>query len=591
MPSADAGEAAGGALDPTPARSEGAAAAGAPGPTSTRSEFSAAAAALARPVLTAAPPHAAPAVAFQAVPAAAETEERVLIWAPTGRDAALACEVLGRIGLPCRKIGDEDELGAEIAAGAGVAILAEEAIEPGSLHKLLGELGRQEPWSDLPLIVLARGGGGENVLASLGPLSNVTILERPVRVNSLVSAALAALRARRRQYEVRDLLRRLADADRRKDEFLAMLGHELRNPLAAIRNALWVLDKVGAQDAQPVRQRRVIERQTRHLVRMVDDLLDVSRVTLGKISLHRQTVDLHDVARLCLAELGMGALAASHELEVAVESEQALVQGDPVRIEQMICNLLQNAIKYTPRGGRLTLSVRREEPWAVVRVADSGVGIPCEMLPKVFEPFTQIESSRKRSAGGLGLGLPLVRQLVELHEGTVEAASPGPGRGSTFTIRLPLKRSAGAPDPTGPRPLPRARPDQGGLDVLVVEDNADGRESLRELLEIWGHRVELAATGPAGLTQALARRHDVALIDIGLPGMDGNEVARGIRVAQGGPPEEPMPLIAMTGYGQPEDRLRALEAGFDTYLVKPVDPGDLSRLLAELAARRRAQAT
>jgi signal transduction histidine kinase/CheY-like chemotaxis protein len=519
----------------------------------------------------------------------APLEERVLVLAPTGRDAELACEVLGRVALPCRQVARTDELCAEIADGAGVALIAEEALEPWSLNKLLSELGRQEPWSDLPLIVLARS-SGENVLASLGPLSNATILERPVRVNTLISAVLAALRARRRQYQVRDLLRRQAEADRRKDEFLAMLGHELRNPLAAIRNALWVLDQVGSSNQQPVRQRRIIERQTRHLVRMVDDLLDVSRVTLGKISLHRQSVDLKEVTRLCVSELGIGALAASHELELAVESEQALVHGDPVRLEQVICNLLQNAIKYTPRGGRLKVRVGRDEGSAVVEVSDTGIGIPAEMLPKVFEPFTQIESSRKRSAGGLGLGLPLVRRLVELHDGTVEAASPGPGRGSTFTIRLPLKQPAAPAPGTGARPLPRAAAEPEGLDVLVIEDNPDGRESLRELLEIWGHRVEIAETGPDGLAQALARRHDVALIDIGLPGMDGNEVARGIRASQADSRQVSMPLIAMTGYGQPEDRLRALEAGFDTYLVKPVDPGDLSRLLLELAERCRTPA-
>jgi signal transduction histidine kinase/FixJ family two-component response regulator len=529
-------------------------------------------------------------------PAEPPHQERVLVLAPTGRDGALACEVLGHIGIPCHSLEDEDALCTEIEGGAGVAVIAEEALDSWSMNKLVVELGHQEPWSDLPLIVLASQNSGANLLESLGPLSNATILERPVRINTLVSAVQAALRARRRQYEVRDLLRRQAEADRRKDEFLAMLGHELRNPLAAIRNALWVLDTVGSQNEQPVHQRKIIERQSLHLVRMVDDLLDVSRVTLGKISLHRQTVDLDEVGRRCLAELGIAALAESHDLELSVRSEHVLVQGDPVRLEQVICNLLQNAVKYTPRGGRLTLSVRREDPWAVVQVADTGIGIPAESLPRVFEPFTQIESSRKRSQGGLGLGLPLVSRLVELHEGTVEAASPGAGRGSTFTVRLPLRQTAPPEDAAPPLPRPLGGAAQGGLEVLVIEDNADGRESLRELLEIWGHRVDLAETGPAGLAKALARSYDVALVDIGLPGLDGNEVARRIRAhsastAGAADPAlrgaEPIDLIAMTGYGQPEDRRRALEAGFDTYLVKPVDPGDLCRLLLELAASRR----
>ncbi|MES1211065.1 MAG: HAMP domain-containing sensor histidine kinase, partial [Acidobacteriota bacterium] len=296
------------------------------------------------------------------------------------------------------------------------------------------------PWSDLPLIIFSRGSGSsESILSSLGPLSNATILERPVRVSTLLSAVKAAQRARRRQYQVRDLLDRQAEADRRKDEFLAMLGHELRNPLAAIRNALYVLNEVGSQSGQAVRQRDVIERQTRHLVRMVDDLLDVSRVTLGKIILKRQPVDLAEVVSRCLVELDLAALARSHGLELQVETEPVTVEGDPVRLEQVICNLVQNAIKYTPRGGTLSLAVRTEEGEGTVRVRDTGVGITPEMLQQIFAPFTQVESSRSRSEGGLGLGLPLVRGLVELHGGRVEAHSDGAGQGSELIVRLPLR--------------------------------------------------------------------------------------------------------------------------------------------------------
>jgi len=393
------------------------------------------------------------------------------------------------------------------------------------------------------------------------------------------------LRARRRQYEVRDLLERQADADRRKDEFLAMLGHELRNPMAAIRNALWVLDEVGSQDEQEVRQREVIMRQTRHLVRMVDDLLDVSRVTLGKISLQRRPVDLRDVADRCLSELGMKALARGNDLDLAVEARTALVLGDPVRLEQVICNLLQNAIKYTPRGGRLWLSVDTEGAEAVFRVRDTGVGLSPGMLQTIFEPFAQVESSRQRSEGGLGLGLPLVRSLVEMHGGHVEARSEGLGKGTELIVRLPLlaedrrKPSSRRTPPTGAIPL--AKP-AAGLHILVVEDNEDGRESLRELLEIWGHEVSVAGSGPEGVEMAFSIRPEVALVDIGLPGMDGNEVARRIRSILGG---NEISLIAMTGYGQPEDRRRALQAGFDRYLVKPVDPAVLSQLLSEAGHR------
>jgi signal transduction histidine kinase/ActR/RegA family two-component response regulator len=515
-------------------------------------------------------------------------EERVLVFAPTGRDATLTCELLARAGFAARPTGDFDELCREVIAGAGVAVLADEALSPATVNQLLDVLGSQGPWSDLPLIVFTRRDSADDVLATLEPLGNSTVLERPVRVNTLVSACQAALRARRRQYEVRDLLRRQAQADRKKDEFLAMLGHELRNPLAAIRNAHSVLERIGSQDMAAARQRQVIDRQTRHLARMVDDLLDISRITLGKIDLKPRRVDLQEVVERCLRELGTAAQAERQDLTLAVNTEPVEVDGDPVRLEQIVSNLLHNAIKYTPPGGRIEISVGRSpgsqgaEGEAVIRVSDSGIGIPEEMLPRIFDLFTQVESSLPRSQGGLGLGLPLVQRLVELHGGRVTVASPGSGGGSEFTVRLPLGRPGAAPShPLPPRAV-HGEADRAGLRVLVVEDNQDGRESLRDLLEIWGCRVELAEDGPRGLDRALAAPPDVALIDIGLPGLDGNEVARRIRAHLNG--QAPC-LIAMTGYGQPEDRSRALAAGFDTYLVKPVDPELLARLLDEVHER------
>jgi signal transduction histidine kinase/ActR/RegA family two-component response regulator len=514
-------------------------------------------------------------------------EERVLVLAPTGRDAVLACQVLTAANVPSRPCADEAELFREVEAGAGAALLAEEALNPVTVNGLLQVLSAEGPWSDLPLILFARGGQtSEDILGRLGPLGNATILERPVRLSTLLSTVKAALRARLRQYEVRDLLRRQAEADRRKDEFLAMLGHELRNPLAAIRNALYVQGEIGAQDERVVRQRDVIQRQTRHLARMVDDLLDVSRVTLGKIILKRQPVDLEDVAERCMHELGMRALADSHGLELTVRTEPTPVEGDPVRLEQVVCNLLQNAIKYTPRGGSLAIFIAPEGGQGVVRVKDTGVGLSPEMITKVFEPFTQVESSRKSSEGGLGLGLPLVKKLIELHGGQVEARSGGPGQGSEFVVRLPLLKEekkirtalSRLPQKAAITPANAG----GGLHVLIVEDNPDGRESLRDLLEIWGCRVDLAETGPEGVEKACAVCPDLALVDIGLPGMDGNEVARRIRTVLD---RDQIALIAMTGYGQPEDRRRAFQAGFDRYLVKPVDPAVLGQLLAEAKGR------
>ena len=513
-------------------------------------------------------------------------ESRVLVLTPTGRDATLACQLLASIDVPSQACAAAAELFREIAAGAGAVILADEALQPEVLAGLVEILDRQPPWSDLPLIVFTRGGEtSERLLETVVPLGNATILERPVRLTTLLSAVKAALRARRRQYEVRDLLHRQAEADRRKDEFLAMLGHELRNPLAAIRNALWLLDQVGSKEERATRQREVIMRQTRHLVRMVDDLLDVSRVTRGKIILKQQPVDLEEVAERCLTELGMSSLARSNGLELNVETQPAMVMGDPVRLEQVLCNLLQNAIKYTPRGGRLWVAVDSAGGQAVMRVRDTGIGLSPEMLHTIFEPFAQVESSRQRSEGGLGLGLPLVRSLVALHGGQVEAVSAGPGRGSEFIVRLPLlseERKAATFRKPAPARAGRVSPPAAGLHVLIVEDNEDGRESLRELLELWGHKVSVAGSGPEGVEMAFAVRPEVALIDIGLPGLDGNEVARRIRSILD---EDEMSLIAMTGYGQPEDRRRALQAGFDRYLVKPVDPAVLSQLLNEARHR------
>jgi signal transduction histidine kinase/ActR/RegA family two-component response regulator len=512
-------------------------------------------------------------------------EERVLVLAPTGRDAVLACQLLATMDVPAVACASAADLFQEIEEGAGAVILADEALHPETSEDLLRVIAEQPPWSDVPLIVFTRGEvSSEQVIERLVPLGNATILERPVRLSTLTSAVKAALRARRRQYETRDLLRRQADADRRKDEFLAMLGHELRNPMAAIRNALWVLEEIGSKEERAVRQREVIMRQTRHLVRMVDDLLDVSRVTLGKIILQRRPVDLRDTAERCLAELGMETLARSNGLELSTETAPALVMGDPVRLEQVLCNLIQNAIKYTPRGGTLRVSVGTEGNEAVVRVRDTGVGLSPEMLQTIFEPFAQVESSRQRSEGGLGLGLPLVRSLAEMHGGRVEAMSDGPGRGSEFVVRLPLLveevKAARFRKPAAARVATSEA--ATGLHILVVEDNEDGRESLRELLEIWGHEVSVAGNGPAGLEMAFSVRPEVALVDIGLPGMDGNEVARRIRSIRGG---HEISLIAMTGYGQPEDRRRALQAGFDCYLVKPVDPAVLSQLLSEYRHR------
>jgi signal transduction histidine kinase/ActR/RegA family two-component response regulator len=506
-------------------------------------------------------------------PKTEQQEGRVLILAPTGRDAELACRVLSNAGISPQACGGMEEFCREVEAGAGAALLTEEALVEAA-ERLFQTLDRQPPWSDLPFILFSSGEPNADVLLeTIGPRANVTILERPIRITTVVSAVRAALRARYRQYQMRDLLQRLEAADRQKDLFLAMLGHELRNPLHSISGAVQLLDRISSKDEQPVRLREIIKRQVHQLSRLIDDLLDVSRINSGKIILQPQPVDLNEIAERCLQSQDL-AKVEHHSLSLSLEEEPVIVLGDPVRLEQVISNLLSNAVKYTPPGGRIHLSVRREGEEGVVRVEDSGVGIAPEMLSAVFELFTQLEGTLDRSQGGLGLGLTLVRRLVEKHGGTVTVLSAGVGQGSEFIVRLPICKGMKPSQPAGKEP-----PAQRRYKILVVEDNAESRNLLRFLLETEGHSVEVAEDGQTGAEMALAIRPEVALIDLGLPILDGYQLARQVRTA---PEGDRIFMIALSGYGQPEDRKRSTEAGFSAHLVKPLDMDDLVRLLNNL---------
>jgi PAS domain S-box-containing protein len=365
------------------------------------------------------------------------------------------------------------------------------------------------------------------------------------------------------------LYRQTTEDSRAKDEFLATLSHELRNPLGAIATAAAALDRGTAGEQAATRLRQIIQRQSRHLTRLVDDLLDVARATAGKIALHIQLVDLSEVAAGCVGSLR--ASGRAEQLRVSFRAQSVMVNADATRLAQIITNMLDNAVKFTPAGGTIDVDVYRERQTAMLRVRDTGAGIEPDMLPRIFELFAQAQQPMDRSVGGLGIGLTLSRRLVEMHDGTITAASEGRGRGAEFTVRLPVA-PAEAPPPT---PTPR-RPERSRR-ILVVEDNDDARESLRLLLEALGHHVFEAADGPQGLAVAQAHHPDVALIDLGLPKLDGYEVARALR---GNPAGKTMTLIAVTGYGQAEDRQRSKDAGFDAHLVKPVSQMLLSSLIA-----------
>ena len=366
------------------------------------------------------------------------------------------------------------------------------------------------------------------------------------------------------------------EQDKRKDEFLATLAHELRNPLAPVRHGLYLLKVVGdGEQGQKIQD--MMERQLGHMVRLIDDLMDVSRITRGRVELRKERVELRTVVDSALEVSRRLVETAGHTLTVRVPSGLHL-EADPTRIAQVIENLLNNAAKYTPNGGRITLSAETEGPMLVVRVADTGVGIPLEMQRRVFDMFTQIGRTLERAQGGLGIGLTLVRRLVEMHGGTVEVESPGPGAGSTFIVRLP---AAAAVQPAPAQPAPGPGTAAAGLRLLIVDDSIDGAESLSLLLQIGGHETTMAHSGPDALTAAAAFRPDVVFLDIGLPGMDGYEVAKSLRATDA---HKGTILVALTGWGSESDRRRSKEAGFDHHLTKPVDVSYITRLLAELSA-------
>ncbi len=389
------------------------------------------------------------------------------------------------------------------------------------------------------------------------------------------SLEFAANERRRSDAERQQLLEREQEAraiaeaaNRSKDEFLAMLGHELRNPLGTIANGARLLE--APDEATRAHARDVIARQVEHLARMTDDLLDAARAMTGKIVLQRQPLDLAEAAARALAALQASGRGGEHRFVQALQP--VWVDADATRIEQVVSNLLTNAVKFTPPEAAITVSVAREGRDAVLRVADEGIGMPAELVARVFEPFVQGERPLDRSYGGLGIGLTLVRRLAELHGGTASAASGGPGHGSAFTVRLPAVEAPAA------RAARRARGARApSRQVLIVEDNADARETLRRLLEFEGHSVRVAADAAAALELLRTGPSDVALIDIGLPGMDGYELARRIRDEID--PERKVLLAAVTGYGLPEDRRRSIAAGFDAHLIKPLDLGALAAFL------------
>jgi len=520
---------------------------------------------------------------------------RILIVAPVGRDAPAIVELLESQGHLTRVCSGLRDAGVQVEEGAGALLLTEESLEREQIAALLPRLDRQPAWSELPVIILTTAGerSAERLERIAAAAGGITLLERPLGAGTLLRSIEVALRSRRRQYQVRDLLAaqqaretalrdseerlRLAvaalrDADRRKDAFLATLSHELRNPLAPIRNAAEVLASPRLTPMQLRWTQSVIQRQAAHMASLLDDLLELTRITQGKLQLRKQACSIQSVVEAAVETARPLLEKKRHELRIRVPDDIPPFIADPVRLAQALSNLLTNAAKYTDAGGCIELSAWLDERLTIA-VQDNGIGIPAEQLKSLFTMFTQIPSAIGRSEGGLGVGLALVKGLAELHGGAVEAQSEGAGKGSRFLITLPFEAGPLSESPVkeGPAVIP-----SGKLRVLIADDNRDAADTLSMVLSMDGYEVRTVYGGRAAVSAAEAFRPDVALLDIGMPDVDGHAAAKAIRQQRFG---VDIYLVAITGWGQQDDKRRALEAGFATHVTKPVDPNMLRDLL------------
>jgi signal transduction histidine kinase/ActR/RegA family two-component response regulator len=514
-------------------------------------------------------------------------EDRVLVTLPTGRDAELVCEMLGRIRIHCHSV-DPNRLADEIREGAGALLIAEEALSDDVFQRLEEVLREQPVWSDLPIVVFSSSNSNaEDLLQRLSGRFNATIVERPIRITMLISAARGALRARQRQYQARDLLSQLKQADQQKDLFLATLSHELRTPLNSIIGWIHILHQRGVGDPDIQHALNVIGRNACAQSEMIADILFISRVITGKVELAMAPVQMESVVATSIDIIRPSAEAKKIEINFDTSSYTASpVEGDPERLQQIVLNLLTNAVKFTSEGGKIDVALSQKGNDIEIEVRDNGLGIDPEFLPYIFERFRQADSRQTRRVGGLGLGLAIVSHLVELHGGSVTAYSEGKNKGSRFVITLPMIE-AGRTDPQAMAPpaLPSNGYDQlplQGLRILVIEDDPDSRDMLETILRFHGAEVSGAKDVVAGFDTFVTMRPDVLVSDVGLPELDGYDLIRRIRAlpdVQGGK----TPAIALTGYVSMQDQSLALSAGYQEHLPKPIDTDKLIDSILKLA--------
>ncbi|MEX2496688.1 MAG: ATP-binding protein [Woeseia sp.] len=514
-------------------------------------------------------------------------EKRVLIFAPYGCDGPMAQRVLNKLDVDAQVCDSLVLLCRELEQGVGALLLTEEALWDVEFEKLLVLLDGQPSWSAIPIVIAANV--DENLYKHerlLGRLENykVTFFARPVVVVSLASSLRAALASRHRQYQVRDLMSNLQTELRLRDEFLATLSHELRNPLGAVRNAVQLMSMARIEDPALHESRDIIDRQTRDLSRLLDDLLDVARITQGKIVLKPEVFSLNRLLEEIVRDQRQaGSMHCSIELELPPADIR--VKADRLRIKQIFLNLLNNADKFSDKGAVIRITAAEQDKEAAVSVKDQGIGIDGDMLDSVFHLFSQAARTTHDTRGGLGIGLTVVQSLVRMHGGRVTVSSDGEGKGSEFTVYLPWLRSTGRRRRVEREADPAKPGTKQARNVLVVDDDRDGGLSLKALLESDGHTVTVTGDGQSGLLQARALGPDVVILDIGLPDCSGYEVARLLRSDR---EFSDTLFIALTGYGSERDRRRARESGFDYHLTKPINFGELRSILHDTLARESA---